>query len=350
MKNPRLTAWLLVLGSVIVGLVIGFAVGQAVTESETVAPTVTVPVGADVSPNDPTLTLDLDNEYGQSNVERTEEPLSEEDPTVHEDLRDETPPGVDQEDVDNIAESDPQGLGEPQPIGGAQNYSCPLRLVRNFSERASGTHVGLAPVIHYTVSLPGSLDAIWGLFNRPSFGASSHLLLEPLSGRCQQIVPWAKKAWTQGAFNSVSDSIEITCCRTAQSRAWWLSTAIFKREILASIMVDDLRRRGAPPRFVDPVGCDVQRAGWTDHNALECGNTHHDVQPNFPYDVLQAQIVRRYNAGQDEPLPGPRPKPAWWWQWCNWHLGGREGPRPDDGPLTIPSWGWQACAQWGEQH
>lgn len=333
--------------SLVVGAVLGFGLFHSTTEPKTEFPDVTVTVGSKYSPEDPKPVLDLDNEYEKPDVEEAAEPVAEEDLTVHEDLRDETPPGVDLEDVEEINTDHPEGLVEPLPVGGAQNYSCRWHPVRNFSDRAAGSRVSQF-VLHYTVSRPGSLDVIWGLFNRPSFGASSHLLLEP-SGRCEQIVAWNKKAWTQGAFNSVSESVEIMAMGT-ESRSWWLAQPILKNQILASIVVDRLRARGLPPRRIDPFGCDVQRAGWTDHNALECGNTHHDVAPNFPYDVFQAQVVARYNAGQQTPLPGPSPKPAWFWEWCNWQLGGREGQRTDDGPVAIPEWGWDACDQWNREH
>lgn len=328
-------------------LAIGIGLGYYLDEPKTEIPTVTVDVGAQASPNEPEVELDLDNEYEKPDAQEAAQPVREEDLTVHEDLRDETPPGVDQADVEKIEESDPANLTEPLPVGGAQNYSCPNHFVRNFSDRAPGTHVSIF-VLHYTVSRPGSLNAIRALFDRPSFGASSSLGLEP-SGRCETWVPFNKKAWTQGAFNSVAESVEIMAMGT-EPRSWWLAQPIIKNEILASIVVDRLRARGIPPRRVDPVGCNVQNAGWTDHNALECGNTHHDVAPNFPYDVFQRQVVKRYNAGQASMLPGPRPKPAWFWQWCNWVIGGREDVRPENAPLPIPDWGWDACGKWIENH
>lgn len=211
------------------------------------------------------------------------------DPAIHEDARDETPPGVSPDAAQRIIDSPTQGIGERRPVGGAQIASCRSRFVRNFSDRSPDAVVKIF-VLHYTVSSPGSLDAIWNLFNTPAFGASSHLLLEP-TGRCEKIVPWSKKAWTQGAFNSVSESVEIMAMGT-ESRQWWLSQPIIRDGILASIVVDRLRANGLPLRHVDPFGCGVQQAGWTDHDALECGNSHHDVMPNFPYGKLNRQVRR----------------------------------------------------------
>ena len=330
--------------ALIAGVTIGFFSSEIASQPDTEIPQVTLSV-PEADPENPELKVDLDNNYGESDVEKAKEPISEEDPTVHEDLRDETPPGVDRADVREINQSDPQGLGTPLPVGGAQNYACPRHLVRNFSDRAPGSRVSQF-VLHYTVSRPGSLDVIRGLFDRPSFGASSHLGLEP-NGRCEQWVNWDKKAWTQGAFNSVSESVEIICCNTVQSRAWWMAQPIIKNEILASIVADRLRARGIQARFVDPVGCDMRRAGWTDHEHLECGNSHHDVQPNFPYDVFQRQVVKHYNSGPTG-LPGPTPKPAYFWIACDQWLGGQFTDLA--GPTPKPAWFWQACDAWAAAH
>lgn len=213
-------------------------------------------------------------------------------PAEHQDAVDETPPGVTPSDVEKIEESQPAGIGEPKPLGGAENLSCREHFVRNFSDRAAGSTVSMA-LLHYTVSAPGSLDAIWNLFNTPSFGASSHLLLEPLTGRCELLVPYSKKAWTQGAFNSVADSVEIVCCTSDPPRSWWLGTKIIKEGLLAEWVVDRLRARGLPPRLVNPAECSPL-AGYTDHERLECGNTHTDVGRNFPWDVFQKQVTERF--------------------------------------------------------
>lgn len=213
----------------------------------------------------------------------------------HEDAKDETPPGVSQTDVKKINEARPAGLGKPLPLGGAENISCRLHQVVNFNDRAPGSRVSQI-IVHYTVSAPGTLDAIWNLFNTPSFAASSHILLEP-SGRCEQLVPYSKKAWTQGAFNSVSDSVEIVCCRSDPTRDWWLAQPIIKNGILASWIVDRLRARGLPPKLVNPVEC-TPLAGFTDHLRLECGNSHTDVGRNFPWTKLTNQVQALYNAGQ----------------------------------------------------
>jgi hypothetical protein len=211
----------------------------------------------------------------------------EESAELHEDARDETPPGVTRGEADDALIT-PPGLSAPKPSGGAQGYRCERHYVQNHSPRAAGVRVSMF-VLHFTVSSPGSLQSIWRLFNTPSFGASSTFGLE-LDGECEIWVPFSRKPWTQGAFNSASESVEIVCCAKRElTRAEWLSTEIIREGILAAIVRDRTRARGIPARLVDPSGC-TPRAGVTDHDRLECGNSHWDVGRNFPWDVLQKQL------------------------------------------------------------
>lgn len=205
-------------------------------------------------------------------------------PDIHEDTRDETPPGVTRDEADEALIT-PEGLVAPQPPAGAQNYRCERRYVRNYSNRAAGSKVSML-VLHFTVSRPGSMNAIFNLFNTPSFGASSTFGVE-LSGECEQWVPFDKKPWTNGAFNSATETWEIVT--NDLSREQWLAAPLIKNGILASMLRDRARARGIPLKLVDPVGC-TPRAGITDHNRLECGNNHWDVGKNFPWDVLFRQI------------------------------------------------------------
>lgn len=210
---------------------------------------------------------------------------------AHEDAKDETPPGVTPAEAKEVLEP-VSGVGEPKPLGGAELLTCPFQPVQNFSSRAGATVSEV--VLHFTVSAPGSLDAIQNLFNTPSFAASSHIGLE-LNGRCEQWVKYGDKAWTQGSFNPVSVSVEIIA-RGTESKETWLNSAIIKQGLLASWVADRLKQFGLPPTRVNPEAC-TPIAGWTDHNALECGNTHTDVQPNFPYGVFRDQVKRFYTLG-----------------------------------------------------
>jgi N-acetyl-anhydromuramyl-L-alanine amidase AmpD len=250
-----------------------------------------VTIGEHAAPDAPVIAVDKDQQLSaeQAVADAAEDPVS---PDVHEDLRDEQPAGAPPDAAAKVLDSPLNNVTAPKPAVGAQNYNCVPHPVRNWSNRAAGTHV-LSFKLHVAVATPSdaSLPAIRRLFDTPSFAASSHLGLAP-SGTCEQWVPWNRKAWTQGAFNSTSDSVEIMA-RGTESRATWLSWPIFKQGILASIVADRLRARGLPPRLVDPVGC-TDRAGYTDHERLECGNTHVDVGHGFPWDVFGQQVRRAY--------------------------------------------------------
>ena len=103
------------------------------------------------------------------------------------DLRDPTPVGITPQEADDALVT-PKGLEAPQPPAGAQSYRCDRNLVRNYSDRSQGVRVSQF-VLHFTVSDPGSIDAIRALFNNSASQVSSHLGLE-LDGECQQWVPF----------------------------------------------------------------------------------------------------------------------------------------------------------------
>lgn len=243
----------------------------------------------------PDAVVDADNQFEPAEQRQAADPTPiDEGADVHEDMRDEAPPGLPLAFRDVVAEK-AKGLGPSLPVGGAQTYSCRRHFLPTASRHRTRSSVELE-VLHYTVSPPGSLDSIFRYFANPRTGASSTFGFEMTTGRCEQWVPFDKGPWTQLAFNSVSESVEIMA-RGNEPRSWWLAQPGLPQ--LAQLIADRLRARGIPPRFVDPEGCDVQQAGWTDHYHLECGNTHHDVMPNFPYAVFDAMVRRFY--GQNPP-------------------------------------------------
>lgn len=218
---------------------------------------------------------------------------------VHEDMRDETPPGVSpatiRSGVEKTISAEKHVLVAPQQPAGAQSYDCRKHFVVN---QSALTHRIIGVAMHFTVSAPGSLDAIRALFDRPAFGASSTFGFELFNHRCEQWVPLDRKAWAQLTANSFYWSIEIIT--NDRSRAAWLDTPAFKDGSLAALVADLLKRAGAPPRLVDPVGCTFL-AGVTDHSRLECGNTHWDTGPGFPWDVFMHQ-VRMHFYGATKPI------------------------------------------------
>lgn len=251
--------------------------------------TIQQPPATPSSPHPVPVVADTDHQFERD--EQAEAAKSKADlqgnPDVHEDAVDETPPGVPkaalQEGKRFEAEQAKTQLSTPEPPSGAQNYRCRSHPVKNQSG-LNGKRVGTA--LHFTVG--GTIESVWQLFNRPSYGASSNYGIS-LTGRCEQWVPTSRKAWAQLSANSAYVSIEITT--NDLTRAQWLAAPLIKDGILASLVRDLQRSIGSPLKLVDPVGCNWL-AGITDHNRLECGNSHWDVGEHFPWAVFMAQVRR----------------------------------------------------------
>ncbi len=281
LPKPR-SGWAALALAIVLAIAAAYGVtdhGSAGDPGPTDAVTMPSPTG------DVPLTIAPDSDH---QVTSSDQRAAARDETIasHEDQVDEQPAGAPANAAAKVAAAASAIETKPQPVGGAQGYSCRWKPVVNFSSRTAQL---VQFVVHETVSKPGTLMAIWRLFNTPSFGASSHYIME-VSGKCLQIVALGKKSWTQGAFNSASTSVEIVA-PSGSSRAWWMKQPIIKRGILASLIRDNLKRMGSPPRWVDPAGC-TPKAGWTDHEHLECGNDHCDVTgcDKFPRDYVDRQV------------------------------------------------------------
>lgn len=251
------------------------------------------------------VVADQNNQLSKAEVKADEQSAGDKNtPDLHEDARDETPPGVDPADIEHgavnteaIAQSEMIPPAEP---AGAQNYSCSQHPVVN---QSGLTHRIIGVALHFTVSAAGSHEGVWRLFNTPSFGASSTFLWEPLTNLCWQLVPLDRKSWAQLTANSFYWSIEIVTNNL--TRAQWLATPMIKQGKLAALVADLLHKAGAPPNLVDPVGCTFL-PGVTDHSRLECGNTHWDVGPNFPWDVFMREVREHYYGASYTPACGAR--------------------------------------------
>lgn len=214
-------------------------------------------------------------------------------------LRDETPPAVRAPELDAGRAAnerrDDRLPARPQPVGGAQNYSCR----QDFSGNVYSSRRGQRPLsakLHYTVSpnVPGWGDvrAVQGYFKRTRVGSSTFIV--DFEKNCLQMVPLDAAPWTQGAFNRTSWSIEIIATGR-ETRQQWLASPLIRDGMLAALVRDTNQRLGLPLRWVDPVGC-VDQLGITDHDLLECGNVHTDVKPAFPTDVFMRQVADRPRA------------------------------------------------------
>lgn len=275
---PALTSWRRILAAVLTGLL---ALGVTVVITDN---------GADHGPDKPRRIITI--KVGPSS---TAPPAGDLQTKDVEQLRDETPAAVPPavlkhaEQVEEKTAAPLPAVTSPLPVGGAQGYSCRTDYATHgYGNRRSGAKV-MSFKLHYTVSanIPGWGDVTGVGDYLERVGLSAHLIAD-FEGHCLKKVPFERNAFTQGAFNSTSESVEIIATGR-ETRAQWLAAPLIKKGILAAIVRDRLRARGLPLRFVDPVGC-ADRLGYTDHNHLECGNNHVDVSPNFPFDVFARQL------------------------------------------------------------
>lgn len=227
------------------------------------------------------------------------EQASESDVAHHDGLKTELPPNVTTEQLEQAQEQQ-QRLAEADnlpvlsPLAAPEQQGCRSTFVQNASSRR-----GVRPrlwVLHYTVSAnrPGwsDVDAIVSLFNRPSFAASSHYVIDS-EGHCAYIVREVDKSWTEATFNPVGISVEVIA---NGSEGRYLARAGLQK--LAQVISDSAKRWDIPIRQGATSGCTVTRSGIVDHQSLgSCGGGHADITPYSVSTVIDAvQKVRR--AGQ----------------------------------------------------
>lgn len=216
----------------------------------------------------------------------------------HEGARSEQPAGVSAKALDAARDQQEALAASDQlpivtPDAAPSQRGCTTRLVQNYSSRR-----GVRPrlfVLHYTVSgnRPGwdDVNAIVGLFDRPSFAASSNYVMDN-EGHCAYIVRESDKAWTQAAANPVSISVEMV--NTGRESTYAGSAGLSK---LAMVMSDSLKRWGIPVQLGAVSGCTVTRPGIVDHGMLgACGGGHHDISPFRVAPVINA--VKAFRAAE----------------------------------------------------
>lgn len=212
--------------------------------------------------------------------------------------RDEAPDGVPGDELragqrqqDDLAQRD--DLPIVTPLAAPTQAGCRSRFVRNYSSRR-----GVRPrifVLHYTVSPNrpgrGDVDTITGLFNTPSFAASSNYVVDD-EGNCDYIVRESDKSWTQATFNPVSISVEIIA--TGREGRLTGPAGLTK---LGRIVSDSTRRWGIPLRAGAVSGCTVTRSGIVTHQMLgSCGGGHVDISPYAMGPVIAAAKAARGGA------------------------------------------------------
>jgi N-acetyl-anhydromuramyl-L-alanine amidase AmpD len=180
----------------------------------------------------------------------------------------------------------------------ARKRPSPARAIapdcrEDFDGHVWSSRNGVTPtqfVLHYTVSSNRAgwddVYAIKNYFENTRVG-SSHFIMD-FEGHCLKMVPGSEKAWTQGNANPYSYSVEIIATGR-ETATQWRNSPLFQNRTLARLVRSVMDAHDLRLRRTNPVGC-VFPEGWTDHDALECGNDHHDVTPNFPYWTFANQL------------------------------------------------------------
>jgi hypothetical protein len=168
-----------------------------------------------------------------------------------------------------------EAFDAPDSLAPASQRGCVTKfLPTNFSSRNGALPKML--LAHLTVSRnvagTGDVNGIWNFFARDATDASSNYIIDA-EGNCIYAVAEDAKAWTQGSFNPTSISIEFIHFSTTDPNEKWTDAQLKKG---AMVFADASKRHGIPIRLVNPSGC-TTISGVTDHDRLECGNSHVDV-------------------------------------------------------------------------
>ena len=168
------------------------------------------------------------------------------------------------------------------------------------SDRHTGSKISMVVIHRWGVSQwkGERIDGVINYFKNPANQVSSHLVYAgeqgPDAGRCVQMVPLAKKAWTEAAFNSVGVSVE-------SSDRLWLGDDLAGLHRLARITGWLLHHHGLPA--VDLEGEAVLNdRGFTRHGALGMNGGGHTLCPTAtPTDprwlLFRKQVKAEYDRG-----------------------------------------------------
>jgi len=173
----------------------------------------------------------------------------------------------------------------------------------------------------------------------PSSQVSYHRLYKIDGTEATQLVPWERKAWHAGAVNSLSDGLSVM----GRARNFDLSQGGVKQ--LAKGVAERLIARNLKPQWTT----DPARGGFCRHGDLQSDRS--DPTPDLAewrQFVLLVVTAHRNLLGDPDRLPGPSPKPDWFWEAADAWLAGQRQNLP--GPSPKPDWFWLAVQAWVDQH
>jgi hypothetical protein len=184
----------------------------------------------------------------------------------------------------------------------------------------------------------GGYEGTVAFILRESAKVSYHELIKKDGTEITRLVPWKRKAWHAGALNSLSDGISI------EGHASHFDLGDKGVFVMAEEVARRLIARGLQPNWTT----DPAKGGFCRHGDLQADRT--DPTPDMAEWRLFAGMVKEaYAKLRGGPLkrgklPGPSPKPPWFWQWMRWK-DGHLAKRPADAPRLILPWAWLARRQ-----
>lgn len=181
---------------------------------------------------------------------------------------------------------------------------------------------------------------------------SSHYCID--SDSVVQCVREDDVAWCAPGSNHNGIQLEHAGYARQSERDWQDVYSKAMLDLSAKLTAQICREYRIPVYFLNAAGLKAGRRGITTHAEVSRAfhrSDHTDPGPNFPiHDYVGAvgyYLGKRPNitAPQDR-KPWPIPVPAWFWVWAEWHLQGRNGPRPGDAypeegdrrVVRIPEW------------
>jgi hypothetical protein len=215
-----------------------------------------------------------------------------------------------------------------------------MRLVtRNSPNQSARIHGDKSVRLIVCHTPEGSYLGAIGTCMNPRAQVSYHVLYKKDGREATQLVPFKRKAWHAGAINSLSDGLSI------EGHARHFDLRDKGTREFAKGVAQRLKARGLRPQWTT----DPAKGGFCRHGDLQDDRT--DPTPDmgeWRKFVLMVQGEYARLNPRPKTLPGPSPKPEWFWEAADAWLGGQRDDLP--GPSPKPNWFWLAVEAWVKQH
>src|SRR6478735_220732 len=192
-------------------------------------------------------------------------------------------------------------------------------------------------LVLHTAEGAQTIEALGEFFSHRSSKVSSHVGADNKKLTIGEYVKGGYSAWTVGAANPVSLSIEM-CAFASWTTAQWMAKPNLL-ENCAMWIAEECATHDIPIVKLTPHQAQTSGRGVCQHRDLGVwGGGHHDCGNGFPMDhVLQ---LAKGGVKEDDDLGYP----DWYWDWSNWYLTTDRDPktRPAAAPDNIPQWAWDA--------